>query len=216
MMRTLAQILRKEFLQLVRTPALVFILFLCPVVVVGIVPFGLSNKTRLRVEVVDETFSGRGRETVSALAASPQIARVSLSSSLQESERRIDSGNCSRRNPVIFTTSGNTHHNFFRIKFGKVSTGNKTFRAVGTPHAAMEPYDDRRICALRRRFPGTLANGLWPPDSRRTLEARLGTVHIYHKRIWRRKSKCARKEHYPSHQIAIHHCKISAGFCSLT
>lgn len=92
MMRTLAQILRKEFLQLVRTPALVFILFLCPVVVVGIVPFGLSNKTRLRVEVVDETFSGRGRETVSALAASPQVARVSLSSSLQESERRIDSG----------------------------------------------------------------------------------------------------------------------------
>ena len=90
--RVVIQILVKEFLQLVRSPALAFILVLCPVIVVGIVPLGLSNKTRLRVEVVDASFSGRGRETVALLSGSPQIARVSLSASLQESERRMDLG----------------------------------------------------------------------------------------------------------------------------
>ncbi|MCR4860172.1 MAG: ABC transporter permease [Bacteroidales bacterium] len=92
MMRTLMQILLKEFRQLVRTPALVFILALCPVVTVGIVPFGLSNKPRVRVDVVDESFSGRGREAVSALAGSPQIVRVFQSPSLPSSEERMDLG----------------------------------------------------------------------------------------------------------------------------
>ena len=90
--RVIIQILVKEFLQLVRSPALAFILVMCPVIVVGIVPLGLGNKTRLRVEVVDETFSGRGLEAVTALSGSPQIARVSRSASLQASERRMDLG----------------------------------------------------------------------------------------------------------------------------
>jgi len=92
MMRRLSQILVKELLQMLRTPALVFILVLCPVVTIGIVPRGLSNKARIRVEVVDESFSGRGRETVSALAGSPQISKATLSSSMQESERHMDLG----------------------------------------------------------------------------------------------------------------------------
>lgn len=92
MMRRLSQILVKEFLQLVRTPALVFILVLCPVVTIGIVPMGLSNKSRIRVEVVDESFSGKGAEIVSALSGSPQIPSVALSSSIRESERRMDLG----------------------------------------------------------------------------------------------------------------------------
>lgn len=90
--RLIIQILVKEFLQMVRSPALAFILIMCPVIVVGVVPLGLSNKTRLRVEVVDESFSDRGREAVAALSGSPQIARVSQSASLQASERRMDLG----------------------------------------------------------------------------------------------------------------------------
>lgn len=92
MMHRLLQILLKELLQLVRTPALVFILVLCPIVTVGIVPMGLSNKARIRVEVVDESFSGRGREFVTALAGSPQISKVSLSTSLAAAEERMDLG----------------------------------------------------------------------------------------------------------------------------
>lgn len=90
--RLIIQILVKEFLQLVRSPAMAFILIICPVVVVGIVPLGLGNETHLRVEVVDESFSGRGRETVTALSGSPQIAWVGQSPSLQASERRMDLG----------------------------------------------------------------------------------------------------------------------------
>ena len=90
--RLIIQILVKEFLQLVRSPAMAFILVMCPVIVVGIVPLGLSNKTRLRMEVVDESFSDRGREAVTLLSGSPQIAQVRQSASLQASERRMDLG----------------------------------------------------------------------------------------------------------------------------
>lgn len=92
MMRVLWHMLVKEFLQLVRTPALLFVLILCPVVTVGLVPFGLSNKPRIRVEVVDESFSGRGRETLALLAGSPQITQLSQTSSLQEAEGRMARG----------------------------------------------------------------------------------------------------------------------------
>jgi ABC-2 type transport system permease protein len=90
--RLIIQILVKEFLQLVRSPALVFLMVACPVIVVGVVPLGLSNKTRLRVEVVDESFSSRGLEAVKCLSGSPQIAQVRQSASLQASERRMDLG----------------------------------------------------------------------------------------------------------------------------
>ena len=90
--RVILQILVKEFLQMVRSPALVFILVMCPIVVVGIVPLGLSHKTQLKIEVVDESFSDRGLETVKTLSGSPQIVRVSQSVSLPESERRMDLG----------------------------------------------------------------------------------------------------------------------------
>ena len=92
MMRVLWHMLVKEFLQLVRTPALLFVLLLCPLVTVGFVPFGLSNKPRIRVEVVDESFSGRGRETLALLAGSPQIAQLSQASSRQEAEGRMARG----------------------------------------------------------------------------------------------------------------------------
>ena len=59
MMRRLWQLLVKEYLQLVRTPALLFVLVLCPVVTIGFVPFGLNDKARIRVAVVDESFSDR-------------------------------------------------------------------------------------------------------------------------------------------------------------
>ena len=92
MMRRLWQLLVKEYLQLVRTPALLFVLVLCPVVTIGFVPFGLNDKARIRVAVVDESFSDRGREAVALLARSPQIVEVSASVSRQEGERRMDKG----------------------------------------------------------------------------------------------------------------------------
>jgi ABC-2 type transport system permease protein len=91
MMRILGQILKKELLQLLRTPALVGILLACPVITIGLVPFGLGNDSRLKVEVVDASFSDRGRALVARLDASPHI-RCDQAVSLAEAERSIEQG----------------------------------------------------------------------------------------------------------------------------
>lgn len=91
-MRRLLAFWKKEWLQLRRSPSLVGLLVLCPLVMVGIVPFGLGNKTRLRVAVVDESFSGRGRETVLSLAGRPQVASVVQEHSLTQACRKMDLG----------------------------------------------------------------------------------------------------------------------------
>lgn len=91
-MRRLWHILVKEFLQLVRTPEMIFILVICPVVIVGIVPVGLANEPHIRAEVVDDSFSGRGSEVMTALAGSPAITRLSRSASLRESMQRMTCG----------------------------------------------------------------------------------------------------------------------------
>ena len=83
-------ILRKELIQLFRTPALLVILLLCPVITVGLIPFGLGGKTRLRVEVVDYSNSDRGRETVIALSRSPFVKSVKLSQSEEASFKDMD------------------------------------------------------------------------------------------------------------------------------
>lgn len=92
MMRKLFVLLRKDLLQLVRTRLLVLVLVLCPVILIGIMPAGLTNQTRLKVDVVDRSFSAQGGETVACLARSPHIAQVTRSASLQESQERMDRG----------------------------------------------------------------------------------------------------------------------------
>lgn len=92
MMRKLFVLLRKDLLQLARTRVLVLVLVLCPVILVGIMPAGLTNQTRLKVDVVDRSFSAQGGETVACLARSPHIAQVTRSASLQESQERMDRG----------------------------------------------------------------------------------------------------------------------------
>lgn len=89
MMGVLGHILRKELLQLLRTPALAAILLLCPVITVGLVPFGLRNETRLRVAVVDQSYSSLGREAVEKLNGSPHIQGFQALS-LPEAERLMD------------------------------------------------------------------------------------------------------------------------------
>lgn len=92
MMRKLFVLLRKDLLQLARTRLLVLVLVLCPVILIGIMPAGLTNQTRLKVDVVDRSFSAQGGETVACLARSPHIAQVTRSASLQESQERMDRG----------------------------------------------------------------------------------------------------------------------------
>lgn len=92
MIRKLVQLMRKEFLQLMRTPALMLILALCLVGIIGVVPLGLKGTPRVRVDVVDLSFSDRGRMAVERLSRSENIAYAVLSPSLRESEKRMDRG----------------------------------------------------------------------------------------------------------------------------
>ncbi|MBQ7222453.1 MAG: ABC transporter permease [Bacteroidales bacterium] len=91
-MTKLPHILKKEFLQLVRTPALLAILILCPVITVGLVPFGLGSKVRVKAEVVDKSFSNAGYDIVSQLAVSKHIESVKLSLSEEVSMKKIERG----------------------------------------------------------------------------------------------------------------------------
>lgn len=92
MIMKLWQIMRKEFRVNLRTPAVVFLLILSPIVLMGLVPFGLSGSIKLRLSVVDQSYSDRGRETVAELSRSPYFASVDLSLSLEEASARMDRG----------------------------------------------------------------------------------------------------------------------------
>lgn len=74
MLRAFFNIMRKDALQLLRTPVLMGLLVICPVVVIGLIPFGMENRLSTKVQVVDETRSETGREVVKRLNASPHIS----------------------------------------------------------------------------------------------------------------------------------------------
>ena len=90
MMRMLWEILRKEFRVSVRTPLEIFLLILSPVIMVGLVPFGLSGAVRIRLGVVDQSFSDRGLEKVAVLARSPYISEVEMYISLEEAMGKME------------------------------------------------------------------------------------------------------------------------------
>ena len=92
MMRKLWEIMRKEFRVVVRTPVGLFLLALCPIVMVGLVPFGLSGSVRIRLSVVDQSFSERGLEKAAILSRSPFFSSVDMSLSMEEATARMEHG----------------------------------------------------------------------------------------------------------------------------
>ena len=91
MMRAFFHIMLKDALQLLRTPVLMGLLVLCPVVVIGLIPFGLENKMALTVSVVDETYSEEGREVTLRLNANPQMTAFQ-SLSMADAQALMDNG----------------------------------------------------------------------------------------------------------------------------
>ncbi len=92
MIRIVLQMMKKEFLQLLRTPAMLAILLVCPIVSVGLVPFGLGNKTLMRLEVVAPAPSDQGQQTVLRLARSPHVKNVSLALSTNDVFEHLNKG----------------------------------------------------------------------------------------------------------------------------
>lgn len=90
MIRKLQWLIRKEFLQIVRTPVLVAMLALCPVALTGIVPLGLGDDAGIRVGVVDPSHSPRQADIVERLEASEYIAAVELFETTQAAKNQMD------------------------------------------------------------------------------------------------------------------------------
>ena len=90
MIRKLHWLLRKEFLQIVRTPVLVAMLALCPVALTGIVPLGLGDDAGILVGVVDPSRSLRQTDIIERLEASEHIAAIEVFDSMQAAEKQMD------------------------------------------------------------------------------------------------------------------------------
>lgn len=91
MMRAFAYMMWKEFLQMVRTSVVIGLLVICPVITVGFVPFGLGNTSLLRIEVVDQSPGGVGKEIIKSYGGSKHVI-CTTSLSEQEALERLDAG----------------------------------------------------------------------------------------------------------------------------
>ena len=91
MIRIFLNIMRKDALQLRRTPVLMGLLVLCPLVVIGLIPFGMENRLSLKVQVVDQTHSEKGREVTICLNASPHITATEALS-IDQAQTLMDTG----------------------------------------------------------------------------------------------------------------------------
>lgn len=84
--------MRKELIQMLSTPSFLLVLVVCPIVSVGILPKGLGNVTRMKIDVVDESFTPRAREIIASLERSPHVRTVNWSPSREVSLARMDKG----------------------------------------------------------------------------------------------------------------------------
>ncbi len=85
-------ILKKEFLQLVRNKMLLFMIFVNPLIILGVIPFALENNTRITVGIVDQDFSSRSRNYTNLLSHAPEYTQVNIYSGMDLAEEAIRKG----------------------------------------------------------------------------------------------------------------------------
>lgn len=83
-------VIKKEFLQLFRNRLLFFLLWVAPVVILGLIPPAFENLVRIRAVVVDEDNSPLSRRLLSSLRVSPYFESVSYMPSVVEAEKEMD------------------------------------------------------------------------------------------------------------------------------
>jgi ABC-2 type transport system permease protein len=89
-MRTLYVVIKKEFLQLIRNPLLLFILVACPVVILGLLPYSVPERSVFRIVCVDEDDSSHSRSIVQTLAQSLSRVRLVEMRSLDAAFREME------------------------------------------------------------------------------------------------------------------------------
>ena len=83
-------VIKKEFLQLFRNRLLLFLLWVAPVVILGLIPPAFENLVRIRAVVVDQDNTPSSRLVLSSLRVSPYFESVRFLPSLAEAERNLD------------------------------------------------------------------------------------------------------------------------------
>ena len=77
-MNMIPGILKKEFLQLIRNKVLLFMIFVNPLIILGVIPLALENNTQISVGVVDHDVSSRSRHYTNLLTHSPDYIQVRM------------------------------------------------------------------------------------------------------------------------------------------
>ncbi len=85
-------ILKKEFLQLSRNKVLLFMIFVNPLIILGVIPLALENNTQITVGIVDHDSSTLSRHYATLLTHSPDYIKVVAYAGIDLAEEGIRTG----------------------------------------------------------------------------------------------------------------------------
>ncbi len=91
-MKMLFAILVKELLQMSRHRMLLFLLFVCPLILLGVIPYSMENDTRIRTGVVDHDASVASRHLAAMMVHAQEYISVTNFSTLEQAEASVRKG----------------------------------------------------------------------------------------------------------------------------
>ncbi len=91
-MKVIAATLKKELLQLIRNRVLVFLVFICPVIILGIIPFAIDNNVQINAAVVDYCKTSSSRDLLFNLSNPHFFSRLIPFERLDEAEKLMERG----------------------------------------------------------------------------------------------------------------------------
>lgn len=91
-MKMLFAILTKELLQMSRHRMLLFLLFVCPLIILGVIPYSMENDTRIRLGIVDHDATVASRHVVARLSQAPSFVSVQSFSTMEQAEASARQG----------------------------------------------------------------------------------------------------------------------------
>lgn len=92
-MRMIASILKKEGLQLVRNKVLTFLVFICPVLILGVIPFSLEGEINIKVGIIDMDKSSTSNQIINRLNSPELFQKIIFFNSVSEAQCNFIEGN---------------------------------------------------------------------------------------------------------------------------
>jgi ABC-2 type transport system permease protein len=91
-MKMLLAILVKELLQMSRNSMLLFLLFVCPLILLGVIPYSMENDTRIRAGIADHDASASSRHLAAMMVHAPDYISVENFSTMEQAEASVRKG----------------------------------------------------------------------------------------------------------------------------